>query len=53
MKRGDTSPEPWTEWFDLSKQEWYYGAIDRKVKNKNKQKQTACLVVLNKHFLFF
>ena len=23
------SSEPWQEWFDLSKMEWYYGAIDR------------------------
>jgi len=22
--------EPWAQWFDLSKMEWYYGAIDRK-----------------------
>ena len=30
FRKDDPNQEPWTEWFDLSKQEWYYGAIDRK-----------------------
>jgi len=25
----NTKEEPWTEWFDLTKMEWYYGSIDR------------------------
>jgi len=28
-KASNTKDEPWSEWFDLTKMDWYYGAIDR------------------------
>jgi len=32
--KNDTDGEPWKEWFDLSKMEWYYGTIDRQEAEK-------------------
>jgi len=34
VKSHKSESEPWAQWFDLSKMEWYFGAIDRKEAEK-------------------